>query len=373
MAGARCRNGRRGNGDRASRFATLLRMVTTEVRRASLKSQCLQAKLCHWPSACAFATPPAAIVRLRQAVSRPRVRVPRFDKNGRSGHIRDSVSEGLSMLPDGYSDVPAGKLAAVVTCLEMGAPPPLRSDPGQPGITLERVARPDVAWYRALYSRIGTEWLWASRLALSEGDLAAIIHHPDVEVYAVMKDGQGEGAAGTRFPGRGGLRTRLFRPDTGDDRQWHGALADEPGDRAGLVARGAGTVAALLGAHLHAGFAAGARFLHPVGLFAGQAPGRNLRRSAADGCPASDGCVAGTDRAAIKENRRRDFSRSAPAVFGVVFFLRIAATGIHHRVVLSHDRKPMSLCRSKGMLSSSRSMRWRCHADAMRPATPRKR
>ena len=32
------------------------------------------------------------------------------------------------MLPDGYSDVPAGKLAAVVTCLEMREPPDRRAD-----------------------------------------------------------------------------------------------------------------------------------------------------------------------------------------------------------------------------------------------------
>lgn len=97
------------------------------------------------------------------------------------------------MLPDGYSDVPAGKLAAVVTCLEMRAPPARRDDPEQPGITLDRVVTPDLAWYRDLYSRIGTEWLWASRLAMADADLAAVLHHPDVEVYGVMKEGRAEG------------------------------------------------------------------------------------------------------------------------------------------------------------------------------------
>ena len=33
------------------------------------------------------------------------------------------------ILPDGYSDVPAGKIAAVVTHLEMTERPALRSDP----------------------------------------------------------------------------------------------------------------------------------------------------------------------------------------------------------------------------------------------------
>ncbi|MGQ3295676.1 MAG: GNAT family N-acetyltransferase, partial [Shinella sp.] len=106
--------------------------------------------------------------------------------------------------------MPAGKLAAVVTCLEMWAPPTGRSDTVQPGITLDRVERPDVAWYRDLYSRIGTEWLWASRLAMAEGDLAAILHHPDVEVYAVMKDGRSEGLLELDFREEGACELAFF-------------------------------------------------------------------------------------------------------------------------------------------------------------------
>ena len=97
------------------------------------------------------------------------------------------------MLPDGYSDVPAGKLAAVVTCLEMREPPVPRADPEQTDVALEHLQRPDVAWYRDLYGRIGAQWLWASRLAMPDAQLAAIIQHPGVEVHAVMKDGRGEG------------------------------------------------------------------------------------------------------------------------------------------------------------------------------------
>jgi GNAT superfamily N-acetyltransferase len=114
------------------------------------------------------------------------------------------------MLPDGYSDVPAGKLAAVVTCLEMLVPATGQSDPEQPGITLERVEKPDVAWYRDLYSRIGTDWLWASRLAIPESDLAAILHHPDVEVYAVMKDGRAEGLLELDFREEGTCELAFF-------------------------------------------------------------------------------------------------------------------------------------------------------------------
>jgi hypothetical protein len=47
------------------------------------------------------------------------------------------------MLPDGYSDVPAGKIAAIVAHLEMTARPALRPDP--PGAwTLRRDARSEL-------------------------------------------------------------------------------------------------------------------------------------------------------------------------------------------------------------------------------------
>ena len=114
------------------------------------------------------------------------------------------------MLPDGYTDVPAGKLAAVVTCLEMQAPPQRRADPEQPGIALERVLKPGVAWYRDLYRRIGADWLWASRLAMAEGVLAGILEHPDIEVYAVMKAGQAEGLLELDFREEGACELAFF-------------------------------------------------------------------------------------------------------------------------------------------------------------------
>ena len=58
------------------------------------------------------------------------------------------------ILPDGYSDVPAGKIAAIVTHLEMTAPPPRRDDP--PGTwTLRKVDRPALPWYRDIFRRVG--------------------------------------------------------------------------------------------------------------------------------------------------------------------------------------------------------------------------
>jgi GNAT superfamily N-acetyltransferase len=96
-------------------------------------------------------------------------------------------------LPDGYTDLPAGKLANVVTCLEMHARPAVRNDPPGVAASLIRMPEPDVTWYRKLFVRVGAEYLWFSRLALSDAELAAVTCDPKIEVYAVREDGEDAG------------------------------------------------------------------------------------------------------------------------------------------------------------------------------------
>jgi GNAT superfamily N-acetyltransferase len=94
------------------------------------------------------------------------------------------------ILPDGYSDVPAGKIAAVVTHLEMTARPAPRPDPAG-AWSLQRVETPDLDWFRDLYRRIGEQWLWFSRLRMPDAELAERLHSPLIEVYA-LADGEGD-------------------------------------------------------------------------------------------------------------------------------------------------------------------------------------
>lgn len=97
------------------------------------------------------------------------------------------------MLPDGYHDVPPGKLANVVTNLEMFERPRLRPEPAAVRATLRRMERPSVTAYRALFHKVGDPYLWFSRLALDDDALRAVIHDPRVEIYAVEFDGLDEG------------------------------------------------------------------------------------------------------------------------------------------------------------------------------------
>jgi GNAT superfamily N-acetyltransferase len=113
------------------------------------------------------------------------------------------------ILPDGYSDAPAGKIAAVVTHLEMTERPALRRDLDG-AWTLRRVQAPDLNWFRDLYRRVGEEWLWFSRLQMADVELAAIVQSPLVEVYALVHDGRDEGLLELDFRERGQCELAFF-------------------------------------------------------------------------------------------------------------------------------------------------------------------
>jgi GNAT superfamily N-acetyltransferase len=101
------------------------------------------------------------------------------------------TSQGMD-IKDGYFDIPAGKIAFVVTALEMLDRPLLRGAPVgvDASLTIQLVSQPDVEWFRDLYRHIGENWLWFSRLKLSFNELETIIRHPQVEIYT-LRDASG--------------------------------------------------------------------------------------------------------------------------------------------------------------------------------------
>ncbi len=92
-------------------------------------------------------------------------------------------------IPDGITELPAGKLAAVVTYLQMFDRPVLREVTAPAGVTLQHHTAPDADWYRALYQLVGADYLWFSRLERDSADLAAHLAQDSVEVWSVQKDG----------------------------------------------------------------------------------------------------------------------------------------------------------------------------------------
>lgn len=94
--------------------------------------------------------------------------------------------------------LPAGEIGAVVTSLEMTARPPLRPSPPT-RLRLKRWIEPQPAKYRLLFERVGSRWLWYSRLAMDDaalkaaiGELHVVINPQDVEVGFIELDFRGD-------------------------------------------------------------------------------------------------------------------------------------------------------------------------------------
>lgn len=136
-------------------------------------------------------------------------------------------------IADGCTDVPAGRIATVVTYLEMHARPDPLPEPAAHGVTLQRVPQPELGWYRALFRRIGEDWLWFSRLRLPDAALAAILHDPAVELYAARREGREIGLVELDFRTPGEVELAFF-----------GLVAGETGAGTGRVLINAATARA---------------------------------------------------------------------------------------------------------------------------------
>lgn len=87
----------------------------------------------------------------------------------------------------GYSDVAPGHVASVVTDLEMRSRPAPVDGTLPAGYTLVPAVQIGLEAYRALFRKVGADWLWYSRLFMADGELAAILSHPDVVMRIVRR------------------------------------------------------------------------------------------------------------------------------------------------------------------------------------------
>lgn len=92
-----------------------------------------------------------------------------------------------------FYDVPAGKIAAVVTYLEMRSPPPTGEERADSRVEIRRIENPDPDWYLKLFKEIGEDLLWFGRLTIDGEDLFSILSDPNYEVYALRADGEDAG------------------------------------------------------------------------------------------------------------------------------------------------------------------------------------
>lgn len=93
-------------------------------------------------------------------------------------------------LPNGYYDLPQGKLANLVTCLEMHAPPGRALGGAFPaGLVLQRADARDLAGYRDVFRAVGRDLMWFSRLIMADDALAARLADPAVDSFILVRDG----------------------------------------------------------------------------------------------------------------------------------------------------------------------------------------
>ncbi|HEX2136627.1 MAG TPA: GNAT family N-acetyltransferase [Microvirga sp.] len=131
-----------------------------------------------------------------------------------------AVSRSPVLNLNGYTDVPAGKIAAVVTYLEMRSRPRLRRLPPG-GLGLTRITA-DVERFRALFRAVGEPWMWFSRAIMPDERLRAIIGHPRVESYALVREGRDIG-----------LLELDFRPEADCELAYFGLVPEAIGCGAG--------------------------------------------------------------------------------------------------------------------------------------------
>ncbi len=82
------------------------------------------------------------------------------------------------------------RIGVTVTFLAMDAPPraPARQLPA--GLSVVRVARPSVAFYRYLYETIGRDYVWWMRCVMPDAELAALLAGPDVSLHVLYGGGE---------------------------------------------------------------------------------------------------------------------------------------------------------------------------------------
>lgn len=124
------------------------------------------------------------------------------------------MSKTLSITLNGTTDLPPGKIAAIVTSLEMTAKPAPKADPpGMEGFSLDPIGRADVQRYLAIYRLLGERWMWFSRLMKPVSEMQALLADPAVLFFAARHGGRDVGLLEIDFRETGEAELAFFGLD----------------------------------------------------------------------------------------------------------------------------------------------------------------
>ncbi len=102
-------------------------------------------------------------------------------------------------LPNDYYELPKGKMANVVTCLEMRAKPPRQLAPWQDGLILEKADAANLDAYRTVFRAVGQDIMWFSRLIMADEKLRDILASPGIDSFILKRGSESLGLLELNF------------------------------------------------------------------------------------------------------------------------------------------------------------------------------
>lgn len=91
---------------------------------------------------------------------------------------------------DDYTLLPKGKIAFVVTYLEMTRKPTAPLVDNRSDLTLMRWKDPDLDEYRSIFKDVGEDWLWFARLTIPDEELKSALNDPARPLFAPVLNGR---------------------------------------------------------------------------------------------------------------------------------------------------------------------------------------
>lgn len=110
----------------------------------------------------------------------------------------------------GYTDLPPGLIANVVTYFEKPVSPSTLREMGHATYRTRSLRSPPTDWYRAIYRRVGERWLWFERAILADEKLAAWLTAPTTEILALEREGETVGFAELDWSVPGNVEVAMF-------------------------------------------------------------------------------------------------------------------------------------------------------------------
>jgi GNAT superfamily N-acetyltransferase len=113
-------------------------------------------------------------------------------------------------LPDGYYELPQGKLANVATFLEMRAAPSRALAPWPDDLTLQRFSGDDRDGFLEVFRAVGSDLMWFSRALMPADKLKSILSNPTVHSYALKRGPETLGMLELDFSAAGQCELAFF-------------------------------------------------------------------------------------------------------------------------------------------------------------------